>query len=105
MNVSHTHFLLVHTAAIMGDRRGWMYEGFKKGGCHTSEWFAKTQMFLDHATALSQIDNIRCPCNKCRHMGRRWFVAMALTSTGDMNRWIPRWCTQVVVAKRMDGKL
>jgi hypothetical protein len=20
-----------------------------------------------------------------RHMGRRWFVAMALTSTGDMN--------------------
>jgi hypothetical protein len=28
-----------------------------------------------------------------------------LTSTGDMNWWIPRWCTQVVVAKRMDGKL
>jgi hypothetical protein len=40
-----------------------------------------------------------------RHMGRRWFVAMALTTTGAMNRWIPRWCTQVVVAKRMDGKL
>jgi hypothetical protein len=45
-----------------------MYEGFKKGGCHTSEWFANTQMFLDHAAALSQIDNIRCPCNKCRNM-------------------------------------
>jgi hypothetical protein len=40
-----------------------------------------------------------------RHMGRRWFVAMALTSTGDMNQWIPQWCTQVVVEKRMDGKL
>jgi hypothetical protein len=53
----------------MGDRRDWMYGGFKKGGCHTSEWFAKkTQMFLDHAAALSQIDNIRCPCNKCRNM-------------------------------------
>jgi hypothetical protein len=52
----------------MGDRRDWMYEGFKKGGCHTNEWFAKTQMFLDHAAALSQIDNIRCPCNKCRNM-------------------------------------
>jgi hypothetical protein len=25
-------------------------------------------MFLDHATALSQIDNIRCPCNKFRNM-------------------------------------
>jgi hypothetical protein len=68
MNVSHTQFLLVHTATIMGDRRDWMYEGFKKGGCHTSELFAKTQMFLDHAAALSQIDNIRCPCNKCRNM-------------------------------------
>jgi hypothetical protein len=52
----------------MGDRRDWMYEGFKKGGCHISEWFAKTQMFLDYAAALSQIDNIRCPCNKCRNM-------------------------------------
>jgi hypothetical protein len=68
MNVSHTQFLLVHTATIMSDRRDWMYEGFKKGGCHTSEWFAKTQMFLDHAATLSKIDNIRCPCNKCRNM-------------------------------------
>jgi hypothetical protein len=31
-----------------------------------------------------------------RHIGRRWFGAMALTSTGDMNQWIPRWYTQVV---------
>jgi hypothetical protein len=38
-------------------------------------------------------------------MGRRWFVAMALTSTSDMNWWIPLWCTQVVVAKRIDSKL
>jgi hypothetical protein len=58
----------MYIATIMGDRRDWMYEGFKKGGCHTSEWFAKTQIFLDHAAALSQIDNIRCPCNKCRNM-------------------------------------
>jgi hypothetical protein len=50
---------------LVGD---WMYEGFKKGGCHTNEWFAKTRMFLDHAAALSQIDNIRCPCNKCQNM-------------------------------------
>jgi hypothetical protein len=52
----------------MGDSCDRMYEGFKKGGCHTSEWFTKTQVFLDHAIALSQIDNIRCPCNKCRNM-------------------------------------
>jgi hypothetical protein len=30
--------------------------------------FAKMQMFLDHVAALSQIDNIRCTCNKCRNM-------------------------------------
>jgi hypothetical protein len=58
----------MYIATIMGDRRDWMYEGFKKGGFHISEWFAKTQMFLDHAAALSQIDNIMCPCNKCRNM-------------------------------------
>jgi hypothetical protein len=63
MNISHA-LLLVR----MGDRRDLMYEGFKKGGCHTSEWFVKTQMFLEHAAALSQLDNIRCPCNKCRNM-------------------------------------
>lgn len=65
--MSHT-YSYSYTATIMGDICHWMYEGFKKGGCHTSEWFAKTQMFLDHTTALSQIDNIRCPCNKCRNM-------------------------------------
>jgi hypothetical protein len=62
------HTSYSYTAAIMGDSRDWMYESFKKGKCHTSEWFAKTHVFLDHATALSQIDNIRCPCNKCRNM-------------------------------------
>jgi hypothetical protein len=57
-----------YTTAIMCDSRDWIYEGFKKGGSHTSEWFAKTQVFLDHAVALSQLDNIRCQCNKCKNM-------------------------------------
>jgi hypothetical protein len=52
----------------MSDTRDWMYEGFKKGGCHSREWFAKTQKFLECAIALSQIDNIRCPCKKYRNM-------------------------------------
>jgi hypothetical protein len=46
----------------MGDRRDWMYEGFKKGGCHISEWFAKTQIFLYHATAFSQCEFMEA-CN------------------------------------------
>jgi hypothetical protein len=45
-----------------------MYDGFKKGGFHSREWFANTQELVDHAITLSQIDNIRCPCNKCRNM-------------------------------------
>jgi hypothetical protein len=53
----------------MGDRRDWMYEGFKKGGCHTSECFiCRDANVSGHAAALSQIDNIGCPCNKCRNM-------------------------------------
>jgi hypothetical protein len=28
-------------------------------------------MFLDHVAALSQIDNNRCLCNKCRNMTSR----------------------------------
>jgi hypothetical protein len=45
-----------------------MHEGFKKGGCHTREWFAQTHEFMDRASAFSQIDNIRYPHNKCRNM-------------------------------------
>jgi hypothetical protein len=36
----------------MGDSHDWMYEGFKKGGYHSREWFVYTQEFLDRATAL-----------------------------------------------------
>jgi hypothetical protein len=32
-----THTFYSYTAVIMGDRRDWMYEGFKKSRCHTSE--------------------------------------------------------------------
>jgi hypothetical protein len=47
------HTSYSYTTAIMGDSGDWMYKGFKKGGSHTSEWFDKTQEFLDRATALS----------------------------------------------------
>jgi homoserine acetyltransferase len=53
---------------VMSDSRDWMYVGFKKGGYHSHEWFANTQEFVDHVVALSQIDNIRCSCIKCRNM-------------------------------------
>jgi hypothetical protein len=100
--MSHTHSLLVHTAAIMGDRRDWMYEGFKKGGCHTSEWIAKTHMFLDHATTLSQIDNIWCPCNKCRnmtsHTKRQVTLHLCLGPTG-----VSRLPTRISYSRRFIG--
>jgi hypothetical protein len=53
---------------MVEDRR-WMYEGWKKRGALTSEWVAKTDVFLDHAFAQSEtVTNVRCPCRKCQNI-------------------------------------
>jgi hypothetical protein len=54
-----------YIVAMMGNSRDWMYECFKKSGCHSREWFTKTQEFLDRASTFSQIDTIRC--HLCSH--------------------------------------
>ena len=51
----------------MGDDRGWMYAGWKKGGRHTNEWFDKTQQFVELAYGKATQGVIRCPCNKCKN--------------------------------------
>jgi hypothetical protein len=46
-----------------------MYEGFKKRDALSSEWVAKTYVFLDHAFAWSETGtDVRCPCSKCRNI-------------------------------------
>jgi hypothetical protein len=67
-----------YVAASMGEDRGWMYTGWKKGGSHTKEWFEKTQWFVDHAYEKSTHGLIKCPCNKCENIlqgGDRFVLA------------------------------
>jgi hypothetical protein len=46
-----------------------MYEGWKKRGALSSEWVAKTNMFLDHAFARSETGtDVSCPCSKCQNI-------------------------------------
>ncbi|WVZ50277.1 hypothetical protein U9M48_001548 [Paspalum notatum var. saurae] len=53
----------------MEDDREWMYTGWKKGGCHTKEWFEKTEKFVENTRGESTTHAvIRCPCNKCGNM-------------------------------------
>jgi hypothetical protein len=52
-----------------------MYEDWKKRGPLSSEWVAKTGVFLDRVFAQSETEtSVRCPCSKCRNiyfLGRR----------------------------------
>jgi hypothetical protein len=50
----------------MDENRQWMYEGCKKRCALSSEWVAKTDVFLDHAFARSETrTDVRCRCSKC----------------------------------------
>jgi hypothetical protein len=56
----------VNLVSSMEQDRRWMYEGWKKRGALSSEWIAKTNVFLDHAFARSETGtDVRCPCSKC----------------------------------------
>ena len=68
MDSSHEVCWIEYVAKSMGDDRGWMYAGWKKGGRHTNEWFEKTQQFVDHAYKKSTHGVIKCPCSKCKNM-------------------------------------
>jgi hypothetical protein len=46
-----------------------MYKGWKKRGALSSEWVAKTDIFLNHAFSSSETrTDVRCPCSKCRNI-------------------------------------
>ena len=68
----------------MEDDREWMYAGWKKGGCHTKEWFQKTEKFLENARGESTHAVIRCPCTKCGNIQShdKRTVALHLCSHG-----------------------
>jgi hypothetical protein len=53
----------------MGDDRQWMYDGWKRNGAHTDEWWDKTSDFIERAFSLATTEKIRCPFVKCQNAG------------------------------------
>ena len=52
--------LFLTTVASMGEDRRWVYDGWKKNGAHTDEWWEKTDDFINHAFSLVKCQNARC---------------------------------------------
>jgi hypothetical protein len=77
----------------MGDDHRWMYDGWKRNGAHTDEWWEKTCDFIKHAFSLVTTKKIKCPCMKCQNA--RCFDKVILTKhlvwhgfTGDYETWV-----------------
>jgi hypothetical protein len=51
----------------MGEDRHWMYDGWKKNGAHTYEWWEKIDDFIERAFSLAITPNIRYPSMKCEN--------------------------------------
>jgi hypothetical protein len=52
----------------MDEDHCWMYDGWKKNGAYTNEWWEKTDDFIDRAFSLVTTPKIRCPCMKCQNV-------------------------------------
>jgi hypothetical protein len=77
----------------MGDDHQWMYDGWKRNGAHTDEWWEKTSDFIERAFSLVTTEKIRCPCVKCQNV--RCFDKVLLTKhlvqngfTVDYETWV-----------------
>jgi hypothetical protein len=58
----------IYFASRMADQgRGWMYDGWKKSGAHTTKWMNKTQDFIDRAFSGRLDEGVKCPCSRCRN--------------------------------------
>jgi hypothetical protein len=51
----------------MGDNHHWIYDGWKRNGEHTDEWWEKTGDFIEHALSLETTIKNMCPCVKCQN--------------------------------------
>jgi hypothetical protein len=52
----------------MGEDHRWMYDGSKKNGAHTDEWWEKTNDFIERAFSLVTTPKIGCLCVKCQNV-------------------------------------
>jgi hypothetical protein len=70
-----------------------MYDGWKRNGAHTDEWWQKTSDFIKRVFSLVITEKIRCPCVKCQNA--RCFDKVILTKhlvqngfTSDYEMWV-----------------
>jgi hypothetical protein len=70
-----------------------MYDGWKRNGAHTSEWWEKINDFIERAFSLATTEKIRGPYMKCRNV--RCFDKVMLTKhlvqndfTSDYEMWV-----------------
>jgi hypothetical protein len=77
----------------VGDDRRWIYDGWKRNGAHTDEWWGKTSNFIERAFSLVTTEKIRCPCVECQNM--KCFDKVILTKhlvkygfTADYETWV-----------------
>jgi hypothetical protein len=85
--------LYLTTTSSMCDDRQWMYDGWKRSGAHTDEWWDKTNNFIEHVFSLTTTEKIRCPCMKCQNT--RCFDKVILTKhlvqndfASDYETWV-----------------
>jgi hypothetical protein len=52
----------------MGDDHRCLYDGWKRNGAYTNEWWDKTNDFIKHAFSLMTTEKIRCPYVKCQNV-------------------------------------
>jgi hypothetical protein len=50
--------LYLTTVSSMGDDRRGMYDGWKRNGAHTDEWWEKTSDFIERAFSLATTENV-----------------------------------------------
>jgi hypothetical protein len=77
----------------MGDDHQWMYDGWKRNGAHTDEWWEKTSDFIERAFSLVTTEKIRCPCVKCQNV--RCFDKVIWTKHLDWNGFMADYETWV----------
>jgi hypothetical protein len=70
-----------------------MYDGWKRNGAHTDEWWDKANDFIERAFSLATTKMIRCPYVKCENV--RYFEKVILTKvlvqngfTSDYETWV-----------------
>jgi hypothetical protein len=85
--------LYLTTVSSMGDDHRWMYDGWKRNGAHTDEWWDNTNDFSERAFSLATTEKIRCLCMKCQNA--RCFDKVILTKhlvwngfASDYETWV-----------------